>query len=164
MRGNLITQKWNGESFNVSLSPDGTQVTNQETLDPDSKALDLLTGPGGAIVGINFSGSKIDVSTPNDVTVSGATAYDIFPWRAPSTGGNLFIIGGDEFGDLSNTSVTIGGETAQLTSVSDNQIMGILPSFDNVSGDLLDISVMSDGETSLLTDAFLPLTGSANFV
>ena len=164
MRGNLITQKWNGASFNVSLSPDGTQVTNQETLDPQSKALDLLTGVGGAIVGINLSGSKIDVSTPNDVTVNSATAYDIFPWRAPSTGGNLFIIGGDEFGDLSNTSVTIGGETAQLTSVSDNRIMGILPSFDNVSGDLLDISVISDGETSLLTDAFLPLTGSANFV
>ena len=115
-------------------------------------------------MGFNLSGSKIDVSTPNDVSVSGATVYDIFPWRAPSTGGNLFIIGGDEFGDLSNTSVTIGGETAQLTSVSDNKIMGILPSFDNVSGDLLDISVTSDGETSLLSDAFLPLTGTAHFV
>ncbi len=163
MRGNLITQKWNGESFNVVLSPDGTQVVNQETLDPKSKALDILTGPGGAIVGINLSGDKIDVSTPNDITVSGATAYDIFPWRAPASGGNLFIIGGDEFGDLSNTSVTIGGEVAQLTSVSDNQIMGILPSFDSVSGDLLDISVTSEGQTSLLSDAFLPLTGFYEF-
>ncbi|MEO0685088.1 MAG: PQQ-dependent sugar dehydrogenase, partial [Cyanobacteria bacterium J06649_11] len=165
MRGNLITQKWNGPSYNVTLSEDGTQVVNQETLDSQSKALDLLTGPGGAIVGINFSGDKIDVSTPNDITVSGATAYDIYPWRAPATGGNLFIIGGDEFEDLSNTQVTIGGEVAQLTSVSDNRIMGILPSFDNVSGDdLLDISVTSGGETSLLTDAFLPLSGTANFV
>ena len=164
MRGNLITQKWNGASFNVSLSTDGSQVTNQETLDPDSDALDLLTAPGGAIVGINLSGNTIDVATPNDVSVSGATVYDIFPWRAPSTGGNLFIIGGDEFGDLSNTSVTIGDEVVQLTSVSDNQIMGILPSFDDVSGDLLDISVTSEGQTSLLTDAFLPLTGTANFV
>ena len=164
MRGNLITQKWNGESFNVTLSPDGTQVVNQETLDAQSKALDILTGPGGAIVGINLGGSKINVSTPDDVTVNGATAYDIFPWRAPATGGNLFIIGGDEFGDLNNTEVTIGDEIATLTEVSDNRIMGILPSFDRVSGDLLDISVTSEGQTSLIADAFLPLTGSANFV
>ncbi len=164
MRGNLITQKWNGESFNVTLSPDGTQVVNQEVLNPQSKALDILTGPGGAIVGINMSGGKIEVSTPNDITVSGATAYDIFPWRAPATGGNLFIIGGEEFGDLSNTSVTIGSEIVTLTSVSDNQIMGILPSFDRVSGDLLDILVTSHGETSIISDAFLPLTGSAHFV
>ncbi|NJS15836.1 MAG: hypothetical protein HC787_00070 [Nostocaceae cyanobacterium CSU_2_110] len=165
MRGNLITQKWNGESFNVTLSSDGTQVVNQEVLDPQSKALDILTGPGGAIVGINLSGSKIDVSTPNDITVSGATAYDIFPWRAPATGGNLFIIGGENFGgDLSNTSVKIGDELVTLTSVSDKQIIGILPSFDDVSGNLLDVLVTTEGESSLISNAFLPLFGSANFV
>ncbi|MEB3215657.1 MAG: malectin domain-containing carbohydrate-binding protein [Nostocales cyanobacterium 94392] len=165
MRGNLITQKWNGESFNVTLSSDATQVVKQEVLDPLSKALDIVTGPGGAIVGINLSGNKIDVSTPNDITVSGATAYDIFPWRAPATGGNLFIIGGKNFGgDLSNTSVKIGDELVTLTSVSDTQIIGILPSFDDISDNLLDVSVTTGEQSSVISNAFLPLFGSANFV
>jgi glucose/arabinose dehydrogenase len=157
LRGNLLAQDWNGALFNLTLSADGQQVTKKEQLIGVSDGLDVLTGPGGAIVGIDFSEDAISVATPNDASVTEVTAYDIFPWRAPAVGGQQFILGGANFGNLSNTQVTVGGVAATLTSVSTNRIKGVLPTLNPTGGDLLDIVVTSAGQTSILTDGFLPV-------
>jgi glucose/arabinose dehydrogenase len=157
LRGNLLAQDWNGALFNLTLSADGQQVTKKEELIGVSDGLDVLTGPGGAIVGIDFSDDAISVATPNDVSVTEVTAYDIFPWRAPAVGGQQFIIGGANFGNLSNTQVTVGGVAATLSSVSANRIKGVLPTLNPTGGELLDIVVTSAGQTSILTDGFLPV-------
>ncbi|MGK7899665.1 MAG: IPT/TIG domain-containing protein, partial [Xenococcus sp. (in: cyanobacteria)] len=119
--------------------------------------LDVFTEPRGAIVGVDFIDKKVTVALPDDASIGNdPTAVDIFPWRAPASGGNLFTIGGHNFDDLTNTSVTIGGEVANITSVSDGLIQGTLPNIDNAGG-LVDVVVESGGFTTLLEDAFLPL-------
>ncbi|MBD2210373.1 PQQ-dependent sugar dehydrogenase [Nostoc linckia FACHB-104] len=168
LRGNLITQRWNAEVSTYQLSADGKKVQKIDTINNVGGGLDILTGPGGALVGINYSDKKITVATPNDSAAIGVTAYDIFPWRAPANndaGKNTFVIGGKNFGTLANTQVIIGGKTATLTEVSSERIKGILPSFSNTNPiDLLDVTINSKGQFSTIADAYLPLYGSATFV
>jgi hypothetical protein len=139
----------------MELSPDGQAVTQQQTL-LTSDALDVITGPGGAIVGIDLSGDSIKVFVPDDAGVSGMQAYDIFPWRAPA--GREFVIGGVGFGSLEDTTVSIGSDLAEISYVSDTRIKGILPTLSTTTTDLLDVTVNSGSVSSTITDAFLPLT------
>jgi hypothetical protein len=85
------------------------------------------------------------------------TAFDIFPWRAPATGGGTFVIGGEDF-DPTNTTVTIGGQIATLTSVGSTRISGIFPTLtpDPLDG-FVDLVVQSGGQASIISNAFLPL-------
>ena len=157
LRGNLISQTWNGETFRFELASDGQSVVSQESFDTISDGLDIVTGPGGAIVGIDLSDNSITVATPDDITLVGATkAFDVFPWRAPAIGGQEFVIGGIGFGDISDTIVQIGGQIADISYVSDTRIKGTFPT-QTATGSLLDIEVTTAGEISIIEDAFLPL-------
>jgi hypothetical protein len=196
LRGNLLTQEYNGSLHNVKLSPDGTKIDNTNLLEPNlvdaqgqpikvnpfyttkpgdkpgeiiynSKGLDVITGFAGAIIGLNESDSRVSVIVPDDDSIKAMTAYEISDWRAPAKGGGQFTIGGINFDTLATTSVIIGGKTAKITSVSDKRIVGIFPTFalsDPIIGSteytedkLLDITVASGAETSIITDAFQPL-------
>ncbi|MBD2210372.1 PQQ-dependent sugar dehydrogenase [Nostoc linckia FACHB-104] len=173
LRGNLIAQQWNQKLYSVALSADGTKVIKNTVINADSPVADglsVLTGPRGAILGIDYADNSVSVATVDDLYIVDTTAYDIFPWRAPAAGGNTFVIGGKNFGNLGNTEVSIGGQVAKLTAVSSQRISGILPNFTNNQfidpnkDGLLDVRVNSNGQTSVITDAFAPLNGSAIFV
>ncbi|MEL6581625.1 MAG: IPT/TIG domain-containing protein, partial [Cyanobacteria bacterium J06621_12] len=113
-----------------------------------------------AILSVDFFNGKLRVATPVDNNITTATAYEIDEWRAPASGGGTFTIGGINFSNLNNTSVTIGNEIASLISVSDKRIFGTLPAFnasEYASEGLLDITVNSGGEVSIIDDAFQPL-------
>ena len=165
LRGNLLAQKWKNFLYNVELSSDGTQVLDVGTLQTQpgnniyaATGLDVLTGSGGAVVGIDYTQDQITVATPIDSTATGMTAYDILHWRAPATGGSEFVIGGVNFsGSVADTTVTIGNEVATITSVSEQRITGILPSFTDSGDNLLDITVENNSEISVITDAFQPI-------
>ena len=158
LKGDLIVQKYNGQVSAFSLSGNGKKVNSKQTLNNVADGLDVFTAPRGAIVGVDFIDDKVTVALPDDASIGNEpTAVDIFPWRAPASGGNLFTIGGHNFDDLTNTSVTIGGEVAQINSVSDGLIHGTLPSIKN-TGELLDVVVESGGSVSVLEDAFFALT------
>ncbi len=158
LKGDLLVQRYKGRTAAISLSDDGRVVESKLNLEGLIYGLDVFTAPRGAIVGVDYINNSVTVALPDDASIGNVpTALDIFPWRAPATGGNLFIIGGDNFGDLSNTSVTIGGEIAQISSVSDGLIRGFFPAFNNPSSDLLDVVVESAGQISVLDDAFLAL-------
>ena len=158
LKGDILTQKINYKTEFISLNDDGTQVISQQELNNVADSLDVFTAPRGAIVGVDFFEDRITVALPDDASIGNdPTALDIFPWRAPAAGGNTFVVGGDNFGNINNTSVVIGGETAQITSVSNGLIYGTLPAFGNPSGELLDVVVESAGQTSILDDAFLAL-------
>jgi len=155
LKGDLLAQKWNGSIYNFSLAPDGQTVTKTEILNDIADGLDIVTGPGGAVLGIDFSDNSITVAVPNDPTVASSTvAYDIFPWRAPAFGGSSFVIGGLNFGDLANTTVTIGGQTATLTAVSPTRIKGVIPNNPVGASGLVDIVVASAGKTSVIPEGF----------
>jgi len=164
MQGNLLAQKWNGTLYNAALAADGS-FESLETIINVPTALDVLHGPGGAILGIDFTDNQITVSLPDDLAaVFDMTAYDIFPWRSPAVGGATFTIGGANFDpDLANTTVTIGGQTAMLTSVSANRIQGIIPEQTAPTGGLLDVVVTNDGATSTIPDAFVYLSSTLAF-
>ncbi|MEM8720692.1 MAG: carbohydrate-binding domain-containing protein [Cyanobacteria bacterium P01_G01_bin.39] len=181
LKGNLIAQRWNGVLYNVELSEDGSDVTNISTLEVDVtndqgqtetknllEGLDVITGPGGALISLDHSDSAVYVTTPVDDSVTNMVAYDISDWRAPATGGGQFTIGGTNFsGVLADTTVEIGGKTATITSVTEKRIVGNFPAFalsdpiigstDYTEDQLLDITVSSAGQESILNDAFKPL-------
>ncbi len=164
LRGNLLAQQFNSTLYNIKLSEDGTKVLNISSLETEAgngifvaDGLDVLTGPGGAIISIDPYENSIKVATPVDNLLTAMTAYDISSWRAPASGGGQFIIGGVNFSPLTDTTVTIGNELAIVTSVSERWISGIFPSFNPSGDDLLDIVVGNNGQISTITDAFQPL-------
>jgi len=153
MRGELITQKWNGKTFRVGLSADGATATSNVTLLTNFSVLNLVAAPGGVILGIDYTSNKVMKALPNDIAASGLAVYDIFPWRAPATGGQEFVISGENFGNTGNTSVTIGGVSATLSDVTSKRITGTLPA--GTAGiELHDIVVTVGADSQTLTDAF----------
>jgi hypothetical protein len=159
MRGALIAQKWNGSTFRITLSPDGESVESTQEFPSDQNldGLDVIAGPGGVIVGIDHSHNQIKVDKPVDAVASGLVVYDIFPWRAPASGGHRFVIGGSGFGDLGNTTVSIAGSSATLTSVSPTRIVGIVPLQPSPSTELVTVEVSVGSNSTALPDAFLYL-------
>ena len=129
LRGQLVAQRFNNEVFFFQLDETGTQLTNINSFGGGQIAdgLDILTGPGGVIFGIDRNQDRITIAEPFDNNVVTTTAYDIFPFRAPAAGGNQFIVGGTGFDNLSNTTVLIDGVAAELISVESNRIVGVFP-------------------------------------
>jgi hypothetical protein len=117
--------------------------------------LDLLSGPGGAILGVDYSGGEIRVSLPDDPAAAGKmVAYDIFPWRAPARGAFPFVIGGAGFADLAGTQVLFGTRPAELTSVSPTRIKGWIPAEEKPGAAFLPVTVRSGGRSAVIADAF----------
>jgi N-acetylneuraminic acid mutarotase len=153
LRGNLLVQHWDSSLYRAVLAADGRSITTLATVPGTSTALDVLAGPGGAIIGIDYSGNAVKVSLPKDV-VGGTQAYDIFPWRARPDTSATFVIGGLGFGAAAGTSVTIGGVPATIMSVSPTRIYGIVPTVASPTSDLLDVVVQSGGATSVIPGGF----------
>ncbi len=154
MRGNLLVQKWNSSTRRVVLSSDGRTVISTQTFGPNMSPLDIQVGPGGAMLAMDYTSDEVHVAVPSDLAALGLTAYDIFPWRAPSTGGQPFVIGGAHFGTLGNTTVSIGGLPATITSVSPTRIRGVLPVQPSPTTALLDVVVTSGATSDTLPAAF----------
>lgn len=160
LRGDLIAQQFNGGMWHIALDEDHETVTSVVSMQIFSSALNLATGPGGAIVAIDYQSGVIVPYLPQDIGAIGLTAYDIYPWRAPAGGGGTFVIGGSGFGTLGDTTVTIAGNTASLTSVSPNRIVGTIPGNGGPSADLEDVVVTVGAGSSVIRKAFqyLPAT------
>ncbi len=154
MRGDLIAQKWNGPTHRIELTPDGRAVAAKTDLPVSMNCLDIVQGPGGVIIGADYSDNKLVIARPVDIAATGLTAYDIRPWRAPATGGHSFVIGGSGFGDLANTSVTIGGVPATVQYVTPSAIHGLIPAAAAPTADFLDVAVTVGGVTKILTNGF----------
>jgi glucose/arabinose dehydrogenase len=157
MRGELLVQRLNEETHRLRLSADGRSVIAQAPLPVDLQALDLITGPGGVLIGTKHYWEQMTIARPND-PAGGLLVYDIHPWRAPASGGMPFVIGGRGFVP-SGTSVTIGGISAALTSVGPTRIRGIVPPKASPTADLLDVVVTAGGQTTTLPAAFRYLFG-----
>ena len=157
LKGQLIAQRFNNGVFFFQLNDEGTEIVNINQENNLVDGLDILTGPGGVIFGIDRNQDRITLAEPVDDSILSATVYDIFPFRAPAEGGNQFIIGGRNFGNLQNTTVLVDGVEAQLISVEDSRIVGIFPEITDLTDRLRDVVVTSDGDVSVLEESFLPL-------
>lgn len=150
-RGDLIVGHWIDTLTAVTLSADGETVLSQEPLLDRFPSIGIVTGPGGAILGADHLGDKLRLVLPAGAPPG---AWDIHPWRAPAAGGNSFVIGGLGFGSLADTTVTIGGNAAPLTRVSNARIEGTIPEETSPTTALLDVVVTTAGRTHTLEDAF----------
>lgn len=153
MRGDLLVQQWNAQIQRIELDAAGRTVTSVSSL-ATLAGLALVQGPGGAVLSLDYTSSRLRILVPDDISVSGLTVYDIFPWRAPASGGAPFVIGGEGFGDLSDTTVTIGGLPAALTRVSSNRIEGIVPVNASPTTTLESVVVTVDVTSFVFTSAF----------
>lgn len=154
LRGRLVLQRWDDDTSLVELAADGRSVVGFDPITPELHALAVKTGPGGAILGVDYSGDKLKVLEPVDASATGLTAYDIFPWRAPATGGASFVVGGENLGTLGTTSVTIGGLPATLSSVTSRRIKGTVPTNGSPTTALLDVVVTVGAESVTIPQAF----------
>jgi len=160
MRGDLLVQKYNGVLYHAVLSTDGLSIPSVTVL-TSTHGLDVVASPGGAILSFDHDGSRFVLMQPVDAAATTMIAYDIFPWRARADGTPTFTIGGVQFGTLADTSVTIGGLPATVTSVSSNRIRGIVPANASPSPQLLDVVVQSSGKTSVIPQAFRYMQGTS---
>ncbi len=156
MRGNLLIQKLDGALFRAQLDGAGTAVTSLSTLATPS-GLDVVTGPGGAILTVDYNGNQLKVMRPSNPSAPAVAAVDIFPWRGRPDGITPFVIGGVGFSSAATTTVTIGGIPAAITSVSPTRIRGFVPAMSSPSAALLDVVVLSGGVTSTISGAFRPV-------
>ncbi|HED65871.1 MAG TPA: hypothetical protein ENJ09_09995 [Planctomycetes bacterium] len=154
IRGWLIVQEYLDDLRRVAMTSDGRAGWSQAVISPATGGLSVVCLPGGALCSIDYNGGRLVVLTPNDASAVGLVAQDIFPWRAPATGGVPFTIGGIGFGGLGNTSVTIGGLPATLSRVSPTRIEGILPANPSPTKALVDVVVTVGQDTSVLPAAF----------
>ena len=159
MRGWLLVQQFQSGLSRVLLRQDGRTFLSNISVPPSTGALDVVTLPGGAIATIDYVGNRVVILTPDDLAAFGLIVHDVFPWRAPATGGAPFVVSGVGFGSLLDTSVTFGGLSATLTSVSSTRIEGIVPAQPSPTQELEDIQVTVAGNSADLTDAFRYLFG-----
>lgn len=153
MLGQLLVQKWGGEISRFELDASGESAQDLGTL-TWTGGLNLRTGPGGAILFMSYASGRVGVLVPNDVAAIALTAYDIFPWRAPVSGGRAFIIGGEFFGNTGNTQVHFDGVPANILSVSPRRIVGTVPPKGGASEYTVDVTVTVNSEVRTMTDAF----------
>ncbi|HVS17607.1 MAG TPA: kelch repeat-containing protein, partial [Planctomycetota bacterium] len=154
MRGDLLALRFTQQATRVELSDDKRSVEKTSVLPSWLNGLNLQTGPGGALLSVNYYQGSIMAFLPSDSGVTGLTVYDIQPWRAPAGGGQTFVIGGSGFGNLGNTSVTIGGVAATLTSVTAKRIQGVLPASPGGATGLLDVVVKVGAASQNLLSSF----------
>ncbi len=159
IRGWLFVQQFQGDLSRVLLRVDGRSFLTRIAVPPFTGALDVVTLPDGAFASIDYVMNRVVVSKPNDLAAVGLVVHDIFPWRAPATGGAPFVLSGVGFGDLGDTSVTIGGLPATLTAVRPNRIEGIVPAQPTPTQALEDVQVTVGGNSADLTGAFRYLIG-----
>ncbi|MBD3314253.1 MAG: hypothetical protein GF344_00570, partial [Chitinivibrionales bacterium] len=141
IKGDLLAQKWNGHTYRTQLNQTGDTAKSVEEMELNLKALDIIQGPGGEIIGTAYSSNALYLATPDNPLAEGTGVYDIVPNRTHARGGMPFVIGGREFGTLSNTSVTIDGRDAILTSVSPSRIHGFFPTYTGAPGEAVDVKV-----------------------
>ncbi len=155
MRGNLVAQRWLGEARRIELAADGRSVTSVQTVLPVTGALDLLPGPGGVLVAVDYSNSEIEILAPVEAPTAALQVLDVTPWRGPATGGTRLVLGvRNAAGTLASTAVLVGGLPAQVLSVSPTHIVALAPAQSAPTTDLIDVTVVSDGESDTLTGAF----------
>lgn len=155
LRGALLVQEWNENLFALKLSPDGRRVESVTKKVPGTNhGLDVVCGPGGAILVVDYSLGQLNVALPQDKAATGMVAYDIFPWRAPASGGFSFVIGGQGFGSMIDTTVKFGAVQAALTSVGPRRIKGVVPPSTTPSAAFLPVQVQSGGSVSVISEAF----------
>lgn len=163
MRGDLLAQKWGGFLKRLELSDDGRSVVAQSDITTFTGALDVEVGPGGAILAMSDGSNNLKVLVPDDLSATGLVVQDVTPWRAPATGGQLFVLGGVGFGNIANTTVTFDGIAAGLTSVTPTRIVGTVPAHPSAPYAPVDITVTVGGiQQHSLVDGFkyLPPPGT----
>ena len=157
LRGRLVVQKWNSNQYMIELTPDGSAFQSELLITPLAQGLDVITGPGGALLAMDYTANRVRILEPDDASAVGTTVHDILPWRTPSPGGTPFVIGGEGFVD-GQTTVQVGGVACTLTSVTPRRIHGIFPALpENNIGSLYDVVVQVNADVVTLSGAVLSL-------
>lgn len=159
MRGDLVVQEYLNKLRRVKLKADGRTLLGQAQIEPSTDGLSCLTGPGGAIISLDYGSSELEVLEPDDLTPLDLVVHDISPWRGPASGGTPFVIGGRGFGTLASTSVLIGGHPAALSDVTWNRIRGIVPAESAPTTQLVDVVVTVGSQSDTLAKAYRYLFG-----
>lgn len=155
LRGDLVAQRWLGEARRIELSADGREVLAVHPLLPATGALDIVTGPGGALVAIDYSSSEVEVLVPVEPPPAALQVLDVHPWRAPASGGHPLVIGVRGASPVPGaTLVLLGDLPAPVLSVEPTRITVLAPPQPVPTTDMVDVTVVSGGQADVLAGAF----------
>ena len=156
LRGALLAQKWNGATYAIRLDNNGALAAAPAVLPVDLQSLDIVAGPGGALIGVDFTDDRLVLARPVEREADGIAVLDVYPWRAVRSGGAPFVIAGRGFraDDIDNTRVSFGGHAAVITEVSATRIRGIVPPHATAGGGPVDLTVETPNGSAVLDAAF----------
>lgn len=152
-RGVLLAQQFSGATFAIRV--DGA-VAEVERLPIDLPALDVLAGPGGALIGVDFIRDRLRIAVPREPwggVVAGTPTralYDVFPSRGPEAGGGRFVLAGRGLGGAGE--VRFGSQVATTTARRPTRIEGHFPA--GVGGGMVDVGVTFSDGVVVLPNAF----------
>lgn len=146
--GSWIVQQMSSATLVV---PTRGEPVEPQPLDIELPALDLVAGPGGTLVGVDFIRDRIRVAVPI-VSSSHPEPYDVFPDRGRSTGGQRAVVSGAGF--PIDTEVRFGGVTVQIEQQSATRLVVRTPALP--PGDH-DVEVVASGTTMVLPMAWRSL-------
>ena len=119
--GAMVVQQFNGATY---VARGTTRSATLELLTTELPGLDIVEGPGGALLVVDFIRSRIRVGMPIAISTD-ATLLDVFPARGPLAGGTRFVLSGRQLDGV--TSVRFGATSAAITSQSSARIVGTVP-------------------------------------
>lgn len=130
LRGNLIVAKYGDELFRFALTPDGNDVVAESktgiVFPGTDRALALTVAPDGSICEARYSSGTLVAQRPIEPASTTMRVVSVFPFRGPSTGGNVLTIYGFNF--KAPVSVTAGSlSCTNVKVVSTRQVDCTLP-------------------------------------
>jgi glucose/arabinose dehydrogenase len=148
-RGALVAQQWDGATFLIRLSGDGRSVRSHAEMPFDLPALDVVVGPGGALLGIDFTGNAVWAARPVMDDGGSPAVHDVFPSRLWTGQDNPVVIAGVGFS--AGLRASIGGVGVRVEEASPTRIRATLPAHLPLD-DLADVVVEQDDDTLVLPD------------
>jgi glucose/arabinose dehydrogenase len=149
MRGHLLLSRFEGELYDVQLTPDGEQVASQRVL-TQKGGLSVAVSRDGTIVVANYGNGKLSMHRPVEPVPSSTYIISAFPPRGPVGGGSRMIVTGFNFnGPL---QVQVGTNNCAVVSSTVTKIICTIPA--GTANQVASVTVTANGQPYTLPRAY----------
>lgn len=150
LKNHLISSRFIGELYDITLTSDGEGVISVNQLSPYG-GLNVVMAPNGALISTDYYNNKLVMVTPDEPLPATVYVISTFPVTGPINGGNTLTIYGY---NLLNSLVTLGGKNCVVTLNTARKLKCTIPSgAPNQRVNMVVVNPTSQ-QQSVLTDAY----------